>query len=72
MSRSLSLMLVALLCATLPAQGQTAVAARLFDGKSLSGWEGPEAVWRVVDGAIVGGTLDRPIRQSDYLCTTAE
>ena len=31
--------------------------AALFDGKSLDGWEGDTKVWRVVDGAIVGGSM---------------
>jgi len=29
----------------------------LFDGRSLAGWEGATNVWRVRDGAIVGGSL---------------
>jgi hypothetical protein len=29
----------------------------LFDGKTLDGWEGDLKVWRVVDGAIVGGSM---------------
>ncbi len=29
----------------------------LFDGKSLAGWEGDTDIWRVRDGAIVGGSL---------------
>lgn len=44
----------------------------LFNGRSLEGWEGDETVFRVMDGAIVGGTLDRPVAQRDYLCTTQE
>jgi hypothetical protein len=33
-------------------------AVSLFDGKTLDGWEGDkEKVWRVVDGAIVGGSM---------------
>ena len=31
--------------------------ASLFDGKSLDGWEGDSKVWRVVDGVIVGGSM---------------
>jgi hypothetical protein len=27
----------------------------LFDGKTLAGWEGSQEVFRVEDGAIVGG-----------------
>jgi hypothetical protein len=45
---------------------------RLFDGRSLQGWEGSHTVFKVIDGAIVGGTLERPIPQRDYLCTTRE
>ena len=29
----------------------------LFDGKTLDGWEGDLKVWRVSDGAIVGGSM---------------
>jgi 3-keto-disaccharide hydrolase len=65
-----SVVLVALLAAAFPAQSQTA--ARLFDGRSLTGWEGDSAVWRVVDSAVVGGSLEKPIRQDEFLCTTAE
>lgn len=33
-------------------------ATPLFDGKTLDGWEGDkEKVWRIVDGAIVGGSM---------------
>jgi hypothetical protein len=32
-------------------------AAPLFDGKTLAGWEGDTNIWRVVDGAIVGGSM---------------
>jgi putative membrane-bound dehydrogenase-like protein len=41
----------------------------LFDGKTLDGWEGETTkVWRVVDGAIVGGSLDgNP--QNEFLAT---
>jgi len=42
----------------------------LFDGRTLEGWEGPESVFRVEDGVIVGGTLESPILQREYLCTT--
>jgi len=42
----------------------------LFDGHSLEGWEGPESVFRVEDGVIVGGTLESRILRREYLCTT--
>jgi quinoprotein glucose dehydrogenase len=44
----------------------------LFDGRSLDGWEGDETLFRVADGAIVGGTLEQPIARTGYLCTTQE
>ena len=44
----------------------------LFDGKSLAGWEGNLEVFRVRDGAIVGGSLDKPIPHNEFLCTKRE
>lgn len=41
----------------------------LFDGKTLKGWEGNQDVFRVVDGAIVGGSLDKPVARNEFLCT---
>jgi hypothetical protein len=44
---------------------------RLFDGKSLAGWEGDTAkTWRVEDGAIVGGSLDAVVPRNEFLATT--
>jgi len=41
----------------------------LFDGKSLTGWEG-NLEWFCVDsGAIVAGTLERAIPHNEFLCT---
>ena len=41
----------------------------LFDGKSLAGWEGEtNTVWRVRDGAIVGGSLEGNPR-NEFLAT---
>ena len=34
---------------------------RLFNGESFEGWEGPPTVFRVEQGAIIGGTLDVPL-----------
>lgn len=46
-----------------------AASVPLFDGTTLTGWEGNTAVWRVQDGAIVGGSLDgNP--QNEFLATT--
>ena len=40
-----------------------------FDGESLEGWEGSNTFFRVEEGAIVGGSLEKPIDKSYYLCT---
>jgi len=42
---------------------------KIFDGKSLEGWEGDLKTFRVVDGAIVAGTLDAKIPRNEFLCT---
>jgi hypothetical protein len=42
----------------------------LFDGKSFAGWEGNFQVFRIQDGAIVGGQMDKPVPRNEYLCTT--
>ena len=43
----------------------------IFDGRSFNGWEGNRAVFRIEDGAIVGGSLRDKIAQNEFLCTTA-
>ena len=46
-------------------------AERLFDGKTLSGWEGDiKNTWRFERGAIVGGFLDKVAPRNEFLCTT--
>lgn len=44
----------------------------LFDGKSFEGWEGNREVFRIEDGAIVGGSLTKPVARNEFLCTTRE
>jgi hypothetical protein len=44
----------------------------LFDGKTLTGWEGSQKVFRIEDKAIVGGTLKANVPHNDFLCTTKE
>ncbi len=41
----------------------------IFDGKTLTGWEGNLKVFRIEDGAIVGGSLKEPIERNEFLCT---
>ena len=67
----------AILCSLLLTASVTAFAADdgfmpLFDGKSLSGWEGNRDVFRVEDGAIVAGSLQKPIAHNDFLCSVKE
>jgi hypothetical protein len=42
----------------------------LFDGKTLEGWEGDtEKTWRVEDGAIADGSLEKTVPRNEFLCT---
>ena len=45
---------------------------RLFDGRSLSGWEGDESIFHVEDGSIVGGDSRSAISRNEFLCTTEQ
>ena len=43
---------------------------KLFDGKSLKGWEGDTAqTWRVENGAIVGGSLSEAVPHNQFIKT---
>ncbi len=45
----------------------------LFDGKTFTGWEGNiGSVWRIEDGALTAGTLDKKQEKNDFLATTKE
>lgn len=46
--------LLALCLSGLAAAGRGAEPLSLFNGRDLEGWEGDPALWKVVDGAIVG------------------
>ncbi len=42
----------------------------LFDGKSFEGWEGDtESTWRIEDGMIRGGSLEKRVPRNEFLCT---
>jgi len=42
----------------------------IFDGKTFTGWEGNLSIFRIQDGAIVGGSLKDKIARNEFLCTT--
>lgn len=43
----------------------------LFDKKTLEGWEGNADWFRIEDGCIVAGSLDKAIPHNEFLCTKA-
>jgi len=40
---------------------------RIFDGKSMEGWDGNLKMFRIEDGAIVGGSLKEAIPHNEFL-----
>lgn len=62
-------LLIALYIFSMGAFLSAAAEVSLFDGASLAGWEGNTNVWRVRDGAIVGGSLAGNPR-NEFLATT--
>jgi 3-keto-disaccharide hydrolase len=44
----------------------------IFDGKTLNGWEGDLKVFRVEDGAIVGGSLKAALSHNEFLTSNKE
>jgi hypothetical protein len=42
----------------------------IFDGKTFAGWEGDLTIFRIQDGAIVGGSLKDKVARNEFLCTT--
>lgn len=72
--RLLAVFIAPCLAAAGPSCGaaQAAEAVSLFDGKTFAGWEGNLEMFRIEDGAIVGGTLKEKIPHNEFLCTTKE
>lgn len=61
-----------LIAAAAAAAMSGAKTVRLFDGKSLDGWEGDLSFFRVAAGAIVAGSMEKAIPQNEFLrCTRA-
>ncbi len=45
--------------------------APLFDGKTFAGWEGnTDTVWRIENGALTAGSLEKKQEKNDFLATT--
>jgi putative membrane-bound dehydrogenase-like protein len=44
----------------------------LFDGKTLTGWEGDPKIWRVDNGVISGGSLTEKVVRNEFLATTRD
>jgi len=55
------------------AAGSAQRPARLFDGRTFKGWEGDTTkVFRIEDGAIVGGSLSEALPRNEFLTTKEE
>ena len=52
--------------------GKPAAFVPLFDGKTFTGWEGDQKVFRIEDGAIVGGSLKHSLPRNEFLATIKE
>ena len=44
----------------------------LFDGTTFNGWEGNMDFFRIENGSIVAGSLNKKIPNNEFLCTTSE
>jgi len=44
----------------------------LFDGKSTKGWQGNLEMFRIEDGAVVGGTLKEKVPHNEFLTSDKE
>lgn len=65
-------LLVAGLLISSPCLAQEPGFKSLFDGKTLSGWEGDEKVFRVADGAIVAGSQSERVAHNEFLASRDE
>lgn len=61
-----SLLLVSLLSISTLAEPK---AASIFDGKTFDGWEGNMKMFRIEDGAVVGGNMKTKIPNNEFLCS---
>jgi hypothetical protein len=60
-----------LLACVLSAFNFTQKSVRLFDGKTFKGWDGDTLnTWRIENGTLVGGFMDKDVPYNDFICTT--
>lgn len=65
--------LLMLVCAAVLSLSIRAGEVSIFDGKTFKGWEGDtNKTFRIVDGAIVGGSLKEKVPRNEFLCTTRD
>ena len=57
----------ATLVATSLLAAEEAPLQRIFDGKTFDGWEGDLKIFRIEDGAVVGGNLKSSLKQNEFL-----
>lgn len=68
---SKSICLIALFATTAGAAESAPIV--LFDGSSFTGWEGDtQATWRIEEGAIVAGSLEKSAPRNEFLATTRQ
>ncbi|HRX77458.1 MAG: DUF1080 domain-containing protein [Planctomycetaceae bacterium] len=73
--KQISRVFVGVVCATLFGSAAMAVEegfVSLFDGKTFAGWEGNMKVFRIEEGAVVGGSQKESIPNNEFLCTEKE
>ena len=54
---------------TIPNNLEASGFKRIFDGKTLKGWEGNLDYFRIEDGAIIAGNLEKKIPNNEFLVT---
>ena len=68
----LAVVLLVSLGSDISAQHSDSNKTKLFDG-TFTGWEGDtEKTWRIEDGTIIAGSMDKAAPRNEFLCTTAK
>jgi hypothetical protein len=67
--RLIRLLIPAIIAASIGA-ADTPTEVSLFDGKTLTNWEGNQSFWHVKDGVITAGSIDKKFPHNDFLVST--